>query len=209
MKKNIGINILIGALISIILIVVSLITIKPNYTYFVIYNNKTYSSTDYTSFSNGNEVISYKKTDKRLDIELEFRDKSGTITDKADIAYIYETGQTLIGNNGKIIEGTYLDNNGSPSYNFNDMDSDEIVVFLKYIPLVMVKHIDNDRINVTTQKIICSILSVFIGYILSFLAYPHILFEKLKKTQNLVVFCIGLTLILCISSAFYIIFTLK
>ena len=71
------------------------------------------------------------------------------------------------------------------------------------------KEVDNDKINVTNQKIICSILSIFIGFILSFLAYPYVLFEKLKETKKLAIFSVGLTIILCISSGFYIFFTLK
>ena len=212
MKKT-GLNILIGTILSVVLIVICLVTIKPNYTYMVVFDNKPFLSTDYSTFSYENEKneyskidIKYDKTKENLTIESENNDK--TIGNFA-IKYNYETHYTVILAEGKTAAGTYELIDGNPSYNFEDEDGEKIAIFMKYTSLINVKDIDNDKINVTAQKIICSILSIIIGFILSFLAYPVILYDKCKENKNLALICIPMTIILCISSAFYIYFTLK
>ena len=199
MKKT-GINLIIGFVIAIILIVISIVAIKPNFTYILSFNGKVYETKDPKSFSYKNEEISYIKQDKIITVTYEESDKP-----ENKIVYYEETGRTVMACDGKIFEAVYKDGNAS----FDGLDADEIVIFYKYISLLDMKEIDNDRINVTTQKVICAILSVFIGFILSFLAYPVILYEKIGENKKLALFAASLTLILCISSAFYIYFTFK
>ena len=211
--KKIGLNIIIGAILSAVLIVICIFAIKPDYTYMAAFDGKIYVSTDYSTFSFENENneysridIKYEKTKEELKIESENNDK--TIGDFV-IRYNYQTHYTVILAEGKTAAGNYEVVNGSPVYEFEDSDGEKILIFMKYTSLINVKEVNNDKINVTSQKIICSILSVFIGFILSFLAYPVILYDKCKKNKDLALICIPLTVILCISSAFYIYFTLK
>ena len=193
--KKIGLNILIGSIISIVLIVICLVTIKPNYTYIMKFNDKIWLSTDNSTFSYENEVISYER-----------QDNTETITyENNKMVYNTETGRTVFACDGKIFEANYI--NGTAS--FDNLSAEEIAIFYKYISLLEIRSVDNDRINVTAQKVICCILSVFIGFILSFLAYPVILYEKVSKNKNLALISISLTIILSLSSAFYIYFTLK
>lgn len=193
--KKVGINLIIGSLISIILIVICLITIKPNYTYIMQFNNKTWLSTDKSTFSNENEIITYTKQDEYT--RISYNDNT--------VAYSSETGRTIMKCDGKLFEANYKDGVVS----FTDLDAEEIAIFYKYISLLEIRSVDNDRINVVSQKIVCVILSIIIGFILSFLAYPVILYEKISKNGNLALICISMTLILSLSSAFYIYFTLK
>ena len=199
MKKT-GINLIIGFAIAIVLIVISIVAIKPNFTYILSFNGKVYETKDPKSFSYKNEEISYIKQDKIITVTYEESDKP-----ENKIVYYEETGRTVMACDGKIFEAVYKDGNAS----FDGLDADEIVIFYKYISLLDMKEIDNDRINVTNQKIICAILSVFIAFILSFLAYPAILFDKIKESKNLALILIPSTLILCVLSVFYIFFTLK
>jgi len=208
--KKLGINIIIGSAISIILIVLAKLIIKPNYTYLTAFNDHVYSSRDKTSFSYDNNTISYKKLDDRLTIESSSED-----TSDISIVRFYEDGRTIMAVEHKIIEG-YIEitvdkkGNEHASCRFEEaLNVDDMLLFLKYSVLFEIQRVDNDRINVTNQKIICAILSVFIAFILSFLAYPVILFNKIKESKNLALILIPSTLILCILSAFYIYFTLK
>ena len=208
MKKT-GINLIIGTLISIVLIVLALIIIKPNMTYLIKYNNNTYSSKDNITFrviknddsaSYDNEIISFEEIDGKMHISVPTK-----TYDSNKMVYTKEDGSTIIAHNGKIIEGKIKDGNIETT----GLDGEEIIILMQYSSLLNVAKVDNDRINVTNQKIICFILSVFIAFILSFLAYPAILFDKIKETKNLALICIPMTLILCLASAFYIYFTLK
>ena len=198
--KKIGINLIIGLIVSIVLIVINIIAIKPNYTYILSFNGKVYHSTNSSTFSYDNEIITYKKQDKTITVTYEEKDKQ-----ENKVVYYEETGRTVMACDNKIFEATYIDGNA----NFSGLNAEEIAIFYKYITLLDMKEVDNDRINVTTQKIICSILSIFIGFILSFLAYPVILYDKIKENKKLAILCSSLTLILCLSSGFYIFFTLK
>ena len=193
--KKIGINLIIGSIISIILIVISLLTIKPNYTYMTKFDNKIWLSTDNRTFSNENEVISYEKKDNLLTIA--YGDNK--------MVYNSDSGRTVFGCDGYIFEANYI--NGKIS--FESLSQEEIASLYKYIVLLKVAKYDNDKINVTTQKILCVILSIFIGFILSFLAYPVILYEKVKENRKLACISISMTILLCLFSAFYIYFTLK
>ncbi len=199
MKKT-GINLIIGFVIAIILIVISIVAIKPNFTYILSFNGKVYETKDPKSFSYKNEEISYIKQDKIITVTYEESDKP-----ENKIVYYEETGRTVMACDGKIFEAVYKDGNAS----FDGLDADEIVIFYKYISLLDMKEIDNDRINVTTQKVICAILSIFIGFILSFLAYSVFLYEKVEENKKLALISVAMTLVLCLSSGFYIYFTLK
>jgi hypothetical protein len=213
--KKIGINLIIGTIISIVLIVISLLVIKPNYSYLMMDNNNNiWISTNGSTFSFNNEEISYKKEDDKITIEM-----NNSYSNKTDAKIIYMTsstdyGKVLMAAEGFIVEGkrTYSETDTKhehPIDTFTKADPDGITIYYKYIGLLEIRQIDNDKINVTTQKILCCILSIFIGYILSFLAYPVILYDKFKENKKLALICIPSTLILCISSAFYIYFTLK
>ena len=193
--KKIGINLIIGTIISIILIVISLFVIKPNYTYMTKFNEEIWLSTDNKTFSNENEIISYERKDNLLTVTYE----------NNKFVYDSESGRTVFACDGKIFEAKYI--NGTIS--FESLTPEEIASLYKYIVLLTVTKYDNDKINVTTQKIICVILSLFIGYILSFLAYPVILYEKVKENQKLAFISASMTIVLCLASAFYIYFTLK
>ena len=193
--KKIGLNILIGSIISIVLIVICLVTIKPNYTYLMKFDNKTWLSTDNSTFSYENEIISYDRQDDYTRI---------TYNDNM-VAYSSETGRTIMHCDGKLFEANYKDGVAS----FSDVTQEEVAIFYKYISLLEIRSVDNNKMNVTAQKVICCILSVFIGFILSFLSYPVILFEKVSKNQNLAFISISMTILLCLFSAFYIYFTLK
>lgn len=211
--KKIGINLIIGTIISVILIVLSILLIKPNYTYMTIFDGKKFVSSNYSTFSYENENSEYSKIDinyekKNNELRITSENNSETIGNFA-IYYNYETYNTIILAEGKTAGGTYKVVDGCPVYTFEDEDSDKVIIFMKYCNLLNVINIDNDKINVTTQKVLASILSIFIGYILSFLAYPVILYDKFKENKKLAMICIPMTLILCISSAFYIYFTLK
>lgn len=198
--KKIGINLIIGTLISIALIIISILVIKPNFTYLITFNGKIYETKDPKSFSYKNEEISYIKQDKKITVTYE---ETGKPENK--VVYYETTGRTIMACDEKIFEVTYIDGNA----NFEGLEADEIAIFYKYISLIEMKEIDNDRINVTTQKIICLILSIFIGFILSFLAYPVFLYEKVEENKKLALISISMTLVLCLSSGFYIYFTLK
>lgn len=198
--KKIGINLIIGFILTIILVVISLLVIKPNYTYLITFNDKVYQTKDPKSFSYQNEVISYKEQDNIITVTYE-----ETAKPENKVVYYKETGRTVMACDNKIFEATYINGNA----NFEGLDADEIMIFYKYITLIDMKTVDNDRINVTNQKIICSILSIFIAFILSFLAYPLFLYEKLEESKKIAICAISMTVLLCISSAFYIYFTLK
>ena len=209
MKNKILINLLVGLVISITLIVLNILVIKPNFTYLTTYNKGVYKSKDNITFrlvreddtsSYENEMITYKKQDEKMHISVPTKTYENN-----KMVYTEKTGEVLIAHDGKVINGTYI--NGT--IGTEGLSYDEVIILMNYTTLLEVKEIDNDKINVTSQKIICSILSVFIGFILSFLAYPVILFDKFKTNQKLAILSIGLTLVLCLSSAFYIYFTLK
>ena len=212
--KKIGINLIIGTILSIILIVISLLVIKPNMTYLVGFNGNIYSSKNPDTFSYENEIISYKKTDI-LRINYIITDKDTLKETTNTIAYNEETGKTVMACDKEMFEVIITktvsnDNQVSYSPSFDStVTQEQMAICLKYITLLDVKSVDNDRINVGGQKTICSILSIFIGYILSFLAYPVILFDKIKENKKLAILSSSMTLILCISSAIYIFFTLK
>ena len=217
--KKIGINIIIGSIISIVLIVISLLVIKPNFTYFVTFNDKIYASQDASTFNCENNVISFLKQDKKLTIEVKVEKDKVFYEDK--VVYMLETGYTAfaIEEAGKTFDATItFDSNYSASIKANskELSYDEMMICYTYSNLLNAKindvgmqKVDKDKINVVSQKIICVILSIFIGFILSFLAYPVILYEKCKENKKLAVICISLTVILCLSSGFYIFFTLK
>lgn len=211
--KKIGINLIIGTINSIILIILCILVIKPNYTYLTVFDGKIFSSTDYSTFSYENEDSKYSKIDIKFKKDAEILRISSDNPDdsigKFEISYNYSTYETVILAEGKTAGGTYKIVNGSPVYTFEDTDSEKIAIFIKYTSLINVKEINNDKINVTTQKIICSILSIFIGFILSFLAYPVILYEKVKENRKLACISGSMTIILCLFSAFYIYFTIK
>ena len=221
--KKIGINLLVGFLITAILIVISLIVIKPNFTYMISFNDKIYTSKDAETFSYENNKISFSKQDNKITIDVKKQASNTYYEDK--IVYIIDSGLTAFA-----IEDVDSNPSFSATITFSDDDKksasisgygreltvDEMLICYKYSNLINVKlnnvgikEVNNDRINVTNQKIICCILSVFIGFILSFLAYPVILFDKLKETKKLAIISASLTLILCLSSGFYIFFTLK
>ena len=207
--KKVGINLIIGVLVSVILIVISLLVIKPNNTYMTAFNDHIYLSTDNSTFSYNNNIISYSKLDDRLKIESTSEDV-GNI----NIVRMNIDGRTVMDINGKIIDAyieltTDSEGKTHAQSRFENVDVDDMLTFLKYSVLFEVKSVDNDKINVKAQKIICVILSIIIGFILSFLAYPVVLYEKIKENKKLAVFCASLTLILCLSSGFYIFFTLK
>ena len=193
--KKIGINLIIGTIISIVLIVMCLLVIKPNYTYMKQFNEKVWLSTDGSTFSYDNEIISCTKKDNSETISYE----------NNKIVYDTTSGRAVFACDGLIFEANYKDGNIS----FENLSTEQMMVLYKYITLLNTTKYDNDRINVTTQKIICLILSIFIGFILSFLAYPVILYEKVKENQKLAFISASMTIILCLSSAFYIYFTLK
>ena len=223
MMKKIWINLLVGVLISVVLIVISLVSIKPNITYMLTFNDKIYSSKDAETFSYDNNKISFSKQDNKLIIEI--KKQGSTIYNEDKIIYIAENGYTAFAieesNERYDFDAVITFSNDeakSPTITkyYRELTAEQMIVCYKYSNLINaklnnvgMKEVDNDRINVTNQKIICSILSVFIGFILSFLAYPVILFEKLKETKKLAIISGCLTVILCISSGFYIFFTLK
>ena len=188
--KKISINLIIGVVLSVILIVLAIILIKP--TYLTAFDNKIYTSRDNTSFSYDNEVIKYTRQGKKLTIDL---------PDSSDrIVYQEDTGMVYMAVEEKSFEGKHL--NGTDS--LEGLTGDEVLLYYKYITLLTVTHTD-----VTDKKVVTSILGVISAFILSFLAYPVILFDKIKKTKILIAICVPLTAILCVTSAFYIYFTLK
>ena len=221
--KKIGINLIIGFLITTILIVISLLVIKPNFTYMISFNDKIYTSKDANKFSYDNNDISFSLQDNKLTIDV--KKQGSTIYYEDKIVYFKDTGYTAF-----LIEDENSKSSFSATITFSDDDkksasitkyykeltAEQMIISYKYANLINAKinkvglqEVNNDKINVTNQKIICCILSVFIGFILSFLVYPYILFEKLKETKKLVIISVSLTLILCLSSGFYIFFTLK
>ena len=187
--KKLSINLIIGVILSAILIVIAILCIKP--TYMTAFNNKIYTSRDNTSFSYDNEIIKYKRQDEKLTVSFANGDS---------LVYQRDTGRVVFGVEGKIFEGTYT----KDGYSLEGLTKEEIDLYFKYITLLNVTHTD-----VTNKKVTASILSVFIAFILSFLAYPVILLGKIKETKILAIICVSMTLILCVSSAFYIYFTLK
>ena len=217
--KKIGINIIIGSLISIALIVISLLVIKPNFTYLVTFNDKIYASKDASTFSYNNNVISFLEQDEKLIVEVKTEKDNAFYEDR--VVYMLETGYTAfaIEEAGKTFDATItFDSNNSASIKANskELSYDEMMICYTYSNLLNAKindvgmqKVDNDKINVISQKIICAILSIIIGFILSFLAYPVILYEKCNENKKLAIICISLTAILCLSSGFYIFFTLK
>lgn len=217
--KKIGINLIIGSLITIVLIVISLLVIKPNYTYLLSFNDKIYVSQNNSTYNVDNDEISFSKRDKKINISVK-TDSSNTIYEDK-VVYDTETGYTIFaieGEPNKIFDATitFNDDSSKISSSSKELSYDEMLLAYKYSNLINAKingigleKVNKDRISATIQKVICSILSVFIGFILSLFIYPVILYEKLKENQKLAVISIGLTLILCISSGFYIFFTLK
>ena len=200
--KKIGINLIIGFVLTGILIVLALIFVKPNYYLTVLKKDGNtslvYSSSDNTVFRYENDVITYSKKEYKLTIDINLEGK-----EKSRMVYFTggeEKGRLVCDLEGKIFEAKYQKN----EYSLEGLDPDEMTLYFKYITLLTVVHED-----VRAQKVICSILSVFIAFILSFLVYPTILFDKIKETKNLALICIPITLILCLASAFYIYFTLK
>lgn len=188
--KKISINLIIGVVLSAILIVLAIILIKP--TYMTAFNNKIYTSRDNTSFSYDNEVIKYTRQDKKITIDLP------TLPDR--IVYQEDTGTVYMAVEEHSFEGKHL--NGTDT--LEGLTVDEVLLYYKYITLLTVTHTD-----VTKKEVTTSILGVISAFILSFLAYPVILFDKIKKTKILIAICVPLTAILCVTSAFYIYFTLK
>ena len=69
--KKIGINLIIGTIISVVLIVICLLVIKPNYSYFMMdENHNIWASTNGSTYSYENEIISYTKEGKKITIEM-------------------------------------------------------------------------------------------------------------------------------------------
>ena len=226
--KKVGINIIVGSLISIVLIVISLLVIKPNFTHLVNFNDKIYASSDASTFSYDKNVISFSKQDNKIIIDIEFKEEGKPSYDDRVVYVIdsgytaFATGETQKSFDANITFTESIDENGkknySPSIKANDgeLEYEEMMICYKYCGLINVKlnndgmqKVDNDRINVTVQKVLCVILSIFIGFILSFLAYPVILYEKCKENKNLAIISISMTVVLCLFSGFYIFFTLK
>lgn len=220
--KKIGINIIIALVISITLIIINIIVIKPNMTYMIGFNGKIYVSQNNSTYNVDNDVISFLKQDKKIQIESKIEKDNSFYEDK--VVFDPKTGYTVLaieGDTNIIIDANISfssDKYKTPIIKSatKELSYEEMMICMKYANLLNAKingidrkDIDKDKINVASQKIICSILSVFIGVILSFLAYPVILYEKLKENQKLAVISIALTFILCISSGFYIFFTLK
>ena len=220
--KKISINIIIGFFVSIILIIISLLAIKPNMTYFMKFNDKIYISQNHSLYSCDNNIISFSKKDDKITIEAKIESNNSYYENK--IVYDKETGYTIFAIEGevnKIFDAIITfanDDTKTPTINNSskELSYDEIIDGLKYANLLNAKInnigievVNKDKLKPNTQKIICSILSIIIGFILSFLVYPVILFDKIKENKKLAIFSIGLTFILCLSSAFYIFFTLK
>lgn len=204
--KKLGINLIIGFILSGILIVLALLFVKPNYYLTMLKkdgsNNTVYVSKNGKVFSNENDVITYTKQGETMTVDIVFnKDKADEQTNKMVLFTKGEDkGRLVMSLEGKIFEAKY--DKGSVS--LEGLEMDEMMLCLKYVTLLTTESED-----VTSQKVLCSILGVFIAFILSFLAYPAILYEKLKETKNLAIVSVCITVVLCVCSGFYIYFTLK
>lgn len=228
--KKIGINLIIGFIITITLIIVNIIVIKPNYSYVIVFDGKPYVSQDASTFNFQDEVISFSQQDKKLTIDAKIEKSKKTLYEEK-VVYLTDTGYAAFAIEGESGNKTFdanitftesIDTDGKKTYtpaiksNSVELSYDEMMICYRYVSPINAKLNDdgmvktnNDKINVTAQKVICSILSLFIGFILSFLAYPRILYEKIEENKKLAIISISMTLVLCLSSGFYIFFTLK
>ena len=200
--KKIWINLIIGFILSGILIVLAILFVKPNRYLTILQKDSNtriiYVSKDNKTFSYENDIIKYSKKDNKLTIDIKLEG-----VEDGRMVYFYkgeEEGRLVMSLEGKIFEAKYFEN----EYNLEGLTVEEMGLYFKYITLLTVTHD-----NVMPQKIVCSILGVLIAFILSFLAYPVILYDKFKETKNLAIVSTSMTIILCICSAFYIYFTLK
>jgi len=200
--KKLGINLIIGFVLSGILIVLAILFVKPNYYLTILVKDSNtkiiYVSKDNKTFSYENDLIKYSKRDDKLTIDINLEgEESGRMV------YFYkgdEKGRLVMSLENKIFEAKYFEN----EYNLEGLTPEEMTLYFKYITLLTITHED-----VRAQKVATCILGVLIAFILSFLAYPAILFDNVKETKKLALICIPMTLILCVASAFYIYFTLK
>lgn len=228
--KKLGLNLIIGFIITIALVVINIIVIKPNYTYVIVFDGKPYVSQDASTFNFQDEVISFSLQNNKLTIDAKIEKSKKTLYEEK-VVYLTDTGYIAFAIEGETENKTFdatitftenIDSDGKKTYspsikgNSKELDYEEMMICYRYVSPINAKlnndgmvKTNNDKINVVGQKIICSILSVFIGFILSFLAYPVILYEKIEENKKLAVISICLTAILCLSSGFYIFFTLK
>jgi len=190
MKKNI--DLIIVSIFCIILILISIIFIKPNTLYYVEFDGVIYFSTDNKTFSYENNVIEYERLENTVII---------TTHDNTVIKYFHESKRIIIdlASELKILSATI----DETVINYNTKDVEDIRTINQYIPIINTSGpINNDKINVNVQKVISGFMAVIISFCFLFIINQDRL-EKISKKHpilylsgNLILFALSLTIYL-------------